>query len=814
MKCVVENSDVTEGDLSWDHIKKIFGNDYWGLDITHPQSHKSWRPLTTASFALNRVLYGLDPKSFHIVNVALHSFVSLLVVLVARNVFRTGRNDNGKEKGIGEESLKFAVLSCGVLFALHPMHTEAVSNITNRSELLSLAFQLLAFLAFCQSLNDSRLVVASLWILVTCALSMCAALCKETGIAVLGICVVWDFITSGVLEYMGNKLVFATNKTKSKGKITKSKGGNNDATTLKQPKWGQVILRTTCIVAFLVLFMKVRLQVQGGVAPDWYAPTNVALAADGFASRALTIAYLDWFHFKLLLLPFEFCPDWRNCVPVVQDTADPRAWMAIAFFCFLSWRAYQCLIKKLNTESMGWALLVFPFLPAANLFFYVGFTVAERVTYSPSVGFCVLASLLLSLIYKKNGLLGTGVLVAISAVYFNQTVQRDYEWGNELRLWSGAVQTCPGNFVSHVLLGNVHEKDGNIDKALECFQESLKHNSAYLIAHLNIGRILRDRKEYAKAATSLKSALMSCDTEQVCGIVHNGLGLVYTDMQDWHQSASHHNQACALQPHNEAWRHQRDYAVHMSQQEPVSEQTRVTETTNQKPKKQKKKNSKANEVKQKEKHSVSTSKPQDTHTKVYDKDLAKSLAMKGNEALKNGQVQEALGLFQKSVEADNTVADVHRQMAYIYSEMNEHLSAASSLLSAYKAEGERNVDTFITHCVYLARGGEIEDGIAKLRDTIDKWPERRIRISYEIGTVYRDIGSKDKAKDIYNEILEVQSESNEDKAYLAKTLVNLGVFFYENRDIPSAIQHFETALKHDPGHEHARKNLQALRGNK
>eukprot|EP00039_Didymoeca_costata_P013139 m.195308 g.195308 ORF g.195308 m.195308 type:complete len:197 (+) comp15688_c0_seq7:1978-2568(+) len=156
----------------------------------------------------------------------------------------------------------------------------------------------------------------------------------------------------------------------------------------------------------------------------------------------------------------------------------------------------------------------------------------------------------------------------------------------------------------------------------------------------------------------------------------------------------------------------------------------------------------------------------------------------------------------------------NRQMAYIYSEMNEHLSAASSLLSAYKAEGERNVDTFITHCVYLARGGEIEDGIAKLRDTIDKWPERRIRISYEIGTVYRDIGSKDKAKDIYNEILEVQSESNEDKAYLAKTLVNLGVFFYENRDIPSAIQHFETALKHDPGHEHARKNLQALRGNK
>ena len=42
---------------------------------------------------------------------------------------------------------------------------------------------------------------------------------------------------------------------------------------------------------------------------------------------------------------------------------------------------------------MGIAFLVIPFLPAANVFFRVGFVVAERVLYLPSVGFCVLVVL-------------------------------------------------------------------------------------------------------------------------------------------------------------------------------------------------------------------------------------------------------------------------------------------------------------------------------------------------------------------------------------------------------------------------------------
>jgi len=48
---------------------------------------------------------------------------------------------------------------------------------------------------------------------------------------------------------------------------------------------------------------------------------------------------------------------------------------------------YHCL---LITQSL--ALTVFPFIPASNLFFPVGFVVAERVLYAPSMGFCLLVA--------------------------------------------------------------------------------------------------------------------------------------------------------------------------------------------------------------------------------------------------------------------------------------------------------------------------------------------------------------------------------------------------------------------------------------
>ena len=165
------------------------------------------------------------------------------------------------------------------------------------------------------------------------------------------------------------------------------------------------------------------------------------------------------------------------------------------------------------------AWLVLPFVPASNVLFPVGFVVAERVVYAPSVGYCLLLALALVLVQflegarslrlqgsrdlpsnsgkskaaartsdldaasKQHGkttrnpsrpatggfssaMVAWALFAVVLAAYAHLLVMRDAEWGNEELLWSAATQSCPHNYVSHVLLGNVYDRQDQPDKAI------------------------------------------------------------------------------------------------------------------------------------------------------------------------------------------------------------------------------------------------------------------------------------------------------------------------------------------------------------
>ena len=91
----------------------LFFHDFWGSSLSNPTSHKSYRPLCVASFRLNYMLHGLDPMGYHLVNVVLHAVVCYLYVQLCAVVFNT--------------TTIWPALVAGLLFATHPIHTEAVS---------------------------------------------------------------------------------------------------------------------------------------------------------------------------------------------------------------------------------------------------------------------------------------------------------------------------------------------------------------------------------------------------------------------------------------------------------------------------------------------------------------------------------------------------------------------------------------------------------------------------------------------------------------------------------------------------------------
>ncbi|KAG7497537.1 hypothetical protein JOB18_039344 [Solea senegalensis] len=105
---IINNPDVRPGSS----LRNIFSNDFWGKRMADNTSHKSYRPLCILTFKLNILLGGMAPLYFHMVNVCLHCAVTCLLLHTCQYcVFADSR---------------LAFLTA-LLFAVHPVHTEAVS---------------------------------------------------------------------------------------------------------------------------------------------------------------------------------------------------------------------------------------------------------------------------------------------------------------------------------------------------------------------------------------------------------------------------------------------------------------------------------------------------------------------------------------------------------------------------------------------------------------------------------------------------------------------------------------------------------------
>ena len=93
----------------------------------------------------------------------------------------------------------------------------------------------------------------------------------------------------------------------------------------------------------------------------------------------------------------------------------------------------------LQAAIISLAILILSFLPASNLFFYVGFVVAERILYIPSVGFCLLIAIGADIIWracnKQQQRLFSGLLVSVFILSVARTVQRNWDWQNEETLY-------------------------------------------------------------------------------------------------------------------------------------------------------------------------------------------------------------------------------------------------------------------------------------------------------------------------------------------------------------------------------------------
>ena len=182
-------------DLSGDTpLLNIFYDDFWGTPLTHSGSHKSYRPLCVLTFRLNHALGGLHPMGYHLGNVLLHAAVTGLFTYTVLAL---------------TQSVLVARLA-GLLFAAHPIHTEAVAGVVGRADVLAAAFFLLAILSYrryCQQRDGpSHTDCANFtktkwgWLGATALSTGAAMLSKEQGVTVLAVCAVYDVFVHSRLK--------------------------------------------------------------------------------------------------------------------------------------------------------------------------------------------------------------------------------------------------------------------------------------------------------------------------------------------------------------------------------------------------------------------------------------------------------------------------------------------------------------------------------------------------------------------------------------------------------------------------------------
>ncbi|MFQ5668688.1 MAG: hypothetical protein ACE5I7_19980, partial [Candidatus Binatia bacterium] len=152
----------------------IFVTDYWYKYIG--TSADLYRPLTIASYALNYAVAGLSSPAFHAVNILLHALVCALLVVLLDALVR---------------DRALAVVSA-LLFATHPIHTEAVTGIVGRAEILTALFLLAALYLHVRGYTlwgQGRAV----WLPVALLAYFCALLSKETAIVGPGLLLVVEY---------------------------------------------------------------------------------------------------------------------------------------------------------------------------------------------------------------------------------------------------------------------------------------------------------------------------------------------------------------------------------------------------------------------------------------------------------------------------------------------------------------------------------------------------------------------------------------------------------------------------------------------
>lgn len=454
------------------NVGELFTSNYWG-EGDPARDRGLYRPLTVFTYAIDYAFWKLKPLGYHLVNLVLHAAVTLLLFVIAMNLLRSS----------------VAAFIAAAIFAVHPVHTEAVTGIVGRAELLAALFFMLAF-SFGQAVGIPRLRTIYNPLVLrspTMSASVIAALfyffgllSKETAVALPAIVLVHDL---SAIDRSDN----------SQNKKNRTKESTPALATLRYAGFGIALL--------VYLAMRNSVVVHRNI---WAGFVGVPVD-----ERVLTASRVLMEYLALLVYPRTLIADyWKPDVPIARSAAEPLVllslllWVLLGVAAVWSWRKARSVFF-----CLGWFFITI--FPVSNILLTIGVGKAERILYLPSAGFCLVIGALFAMVEKRirKSWLLVLALIPVLLLFSIRTYVRNLDWKDNMTLALATLKVSPTSPLFNQMAAAEYRKRGENDRAIPLLQESIRQRPEEHLYHYNLGNVYLDLKQYDLAVASYQEAL-------------------------------------------------------------------------------------------------------------------------------------------------------------------------------------------------------------------------------------------------------------------------------------------------------------------
>lgn len=393
-----------------------FTESYWPMK----SGAALYRPVVVFAYSLQWAVGGGSPFVFHLVNVLLAAACAVAVYWVAGFLVAP--------------SIAFLAAA---LFAVHPVHVEAIANVVGQAELWAALIVLLAFGLYARDRQDGPLR-------------------RETGVIIwflftIGLFVKEHVIVLPALLVAAELFVYA------------------DGTLLQRLRRLRLLLWP--MLAVVVAFLAIRVQVIGGIGGDVEHPS---LQRQGFVARLFIMLGVFPEYARLLLWPARLFADYSPRQLMVYSSPDVSQLPGVALLLSVG-ALFVLSVRRAPLAAFGMSWFALLVAPVTNILIPTGILVAERTLYLPSVGAMLVLAIgadMLRTRLRADGstLQGAVPLLVVLLIGLGvvRSATRNTFWHDSDSAFEKMVDEAPLNFKAHFAYGGqLFERHKGKDGELE-----------------------------------------------------------------------------------------------------------------------------------------------------------------------------------------------------------------------------------------------------------------------------------------------------------------------------------------------------------